>query len=78
MIFQHYVGNILIHFLWFRCRRCREKLLHYYEQKSKDPKMVIVAVKEFQRSAAGVKAPKSADLRTVGALTRTIEYLILE
>lgn len=35
-------------------------------------------VKEFARSAAGVRAPKAKDIRTPAALKRTIEYLLTD
>lgn len=35
-------------------------------------------MKEFSRSAAGHKAPRSRDLRTPRALLKTVEYLLTD
>lgn len=48
--------------------RKRNKLVHFYEQQN-------VFVKEFSRSSADKKLAKSCDLRTFGALQKTLDYL---
>lgn len=57
-------------------------MLHFYERKAiatnsyeaDEPKVV----KEFARSAAGIRLPKPRDLRTPNTLRKTIEYLLFE
>ncbi|XP_053688480.1 SAC3 domain-containing protein 1 [Sabethes cyaneus] len=61
--------------------RTREKLLHFYELRSsgaRQPSEPSRVVKEFSRSAAGVKRPKETDIRSVQALKRTVKYLLTE
>ncbi|XP_062540651.1 SAC3 domain-containing protein 1 [Armigeres subalbatus] len=60
--------------------RTREKILHFYELKpgSRTEPDKRLVVKEFARSAAGVKHPKHWELRTVNALKRTVKYLLTE
>lgn len=60
------------------CRRLREKLLHFYERKTGEEYAADEwkVVKEFARSAAGVRSPTAKDIRTPAALKRTIEYLL--
>lgn len=56
-------------------------MLHFYERNHNsnvyeaDNERVV---KEFARSAAGVKAPKHIELRTPAALQRTVEYLLTD
>lgn len=57
------------HFVCFYFRRTKERLLHYFERDQ-------VLVKEFARSAAGIRTPRPKDLRSPAALQRTIEYLL--
>lgn len=47
--------------------RMRNKLVHYYE-----PQKLIA---EFQRSSADHRKRLASDLRTFGALHKTLEYL---
>ncbi|EAT43228.1 AAEL005326-PA [Aedes aegypti] len=60
--------------------RTREKMLHFYELKpgSRTEPVERLVVKEFARSAAGVRRPKHWEIRTVAALKRTVEYLLTE
>ncbi|XP_065089186.1 SAC3 domain-containing protein 1 [Ochlerotatus camptorhynchus] len=60
--------------------RTRERMLHFYELKpgSRTEPIERLVVKEFARSAAGVKRPKHWEIRTVKALIRTVEYLLTE
>ncbi|XP_055626719.1 SAC3 domain-containing protein 1 [Toxorhynchites rutilus septentrionalis] len=58
--------------------RTREKLLHFYERKlgSKTEPDLARVIKEFARSAAGVRQPKHWEIRTVRTLKRTVQYLL--
>uniref|UniRef100_W8BRQ2 80 kDa MCM3-associated protein n=1 Tax=Ceratitis capitata TaxID=7213 RepID=W8BRQ2_CERCA len=56
--------------------RIKEKLLHYYELKNGERTVPGLLVKAFARSAAGVKAPRTKDLRTERCLQKTVEYLL--
>ncbi|KXJ74575.1 hypothetical protein RP20_CCG013375 [Aedes albopictus] len=60
--------------------RTRERMLHFYELKpgSRTEPVQRLVVKEFARSAAGVRRPKHWEVRTVGCLKRTVEYLLTE
>uniref|UniRef100_A0A8D8FTS1 SAC3 domain-containing protein 1 n=1 Tax=Culex pipiens TaxID=7175 RepID=A0A8D8FTS1_CULPI len=64
--------------------RTREKLVHFYELKptasghsrsSPDPERMV---KEFARSAAGMRQPRHWELRTVRTLKRTVRFLLTE
>lgn len=65
--------------------RTREKLVHFYELKpntassgsrsSPDPERMV---KEFARSAAGMRQPRHFELRTVRTLKRTVRFLLTE
>lgn len=61
-------------------RRTKERILHFFEQHpppSKESRSQgNVCITEFSRSAAGMRTPKSLDLRTTKALKRTVEYLL--
>lgn len=61
-------------------RRTQEKLLHFFERMPSNQIYYIAdetkVVKEFSRSAAGIRVPKPKDLRTPQALKQTIEYLL--
>lgn len=68
----------------FIYRRTREKLVHFYELKptasghsrsSPDPERMV---KEFARSAAGMRQPRHWELRTVRTLKRTVRFLLTE
>ncbi|XP_058830888.1 germinal-center associated nuclear protein [Topomyia yanbarensis] len=58
--------------------RTKEKLLHFYELRpdSKTEPDPFRMVKEFSRSAAGVKQPKHWEIRTAKALKKTVTYLL--
>lgn len=47
--------------------RKTNRLVHFYEKR--------FLVKEFSRSAAGIKRPSPCDIRTFEALVETLEYL---
>lgn len=63
-------------------RRTRERLLHFYErQPSRSDVYVPIeakVIKEFSRSAAGVRTPRPHSLRTKKALKRTVTYLLTD
>ncbi|XP_055602164.1 SAC3 domain-containing protein 1 [Uranotaenia lowii] len=60
--------------------RTKEKMLHFYELKpgSRTEPDLNRVVKEFARSAAGVRRPKHWEIRTFPALKRSVEYLLTE
>ncbi|XP_065360098.1 SAC3 domain-containing protein 1 [Calliphora vicina] len=56
--------------------RTREKLLNFFEYKNGQKHVPGTLVKCFARSAAGIKTPKSKDMRTERCLQRCTEYLL--
>lgn len=70
------------HSIFLCFRRTKEKLLHFYERKISRFGEYIAdesrVVKEFARSAAGVKTPKPYSLRTKNCLKRTVNHLLTD
>lgn len=57
-------------------RRTKEKILHFYELNPLIGSSKYLPIKSFSRSAAGCKQPKPSDLRTIVALSKTVDYLL--
>lgn len=76
-----YLKILMLNSILLWKRRTRERLLHFFERdhaaKEYMPSRGKV-ISEFSRSAAGMRSPIKQDLRTPGALSRTVEYLLEE